>query len=422
MMSMRQSIRRRLPLSYITVAVGPLLLVGLVLVLVSFSFQFNQALSKQIEVAKRVSTELNAFLSKLEAELQTAAREMRGMTNFQRQNLLARLPSYPHVFQELILADNNGAELVYLSRLNVLDPLRLVNWANTDVFALSRAERKPYYSDILIDDETGQPSMLIGVPIINPQNGVATSVLIANVRFKPIWDLVAAVQLDAGENVFITDAFGRIVAHLNPSVVLQEKRYQRPAMSGIGAGESAPTVVVTWTTRTYGNQTFVIVAERNVLNALEFALWTAVIALAVLALAIVIAAVTGRRAAQRVVVPIGALVKAAQALSERSEAFDPAALAPIAMREDEFGQLARTFQAMGEQVIIREQTLKQEVQELRIEIDEAKKSRAVAEITDSEFFKELQSKAARMRQRTKSLSSGGQASAHGDAETLPAQP
>jgi len=419
---MRQSIRRRLPLSYITVAVGPLLLVGLVLVLVSFSFQFNQALSKQIEVAKRVSTELNAFLSKLEAELQMAAREMRGMTNFQRQNLLARLPSYPHVFQELILADNNGAELVYLSRLNVLDPLRLVNWANTDVFALARAERKPYYSDILIDDETGQPSMLIGVPIINPQNGVATSVLIANVRFKPIWDLVAAVQLDAGENVFITDAFGRIVAHLNPSVVLQEKRYQRPALSGIGAGESAPTVVVTWTKRTYGNQTFVIVAERNVLNALEFALWTAVIALAVLVLAIVIAAVTGRRAAQRVVVPIGALVKAAQALSERSEAFDPAALAPIAMREDEFGQLARTFQAMGEQVIIREQTLKQEVQELRIEIDEAKKSRAVAEITDSEFFKELQSKAARMRQRTKSLSSGGQASAHGDAETLPAQP
>lgn len=418
---MRHSIRRRLPLSYITVAVGPLLLVGLVLVLVSFSFQYNQALSKQSEVAKRVSTELNAFLSKLEAELQIAARELRGMTNFQRQNLLERLPSYPHIFQELILADNNGAELIYLSRLNVLDPRRLVNWSEHDVFALARAERKPYYSNIAIDEETGQPSMLIGVPIINPQNGAATSVLIANVRFKPIWDLVAAVQLDAGENVFITDASGRIVAHLNPSIVLQEKRYQRPATSGLGAGQSAPTVVVTWTTRTYGDQTFVIVAERNVLNALEFALWTAIIALAVLVLAIVIAAITGQRAAQRVVVPIGALVKAAQALSERSEAFDPAALAPIAAREDEFGQLARTFQAMGEQVIIREQTLKQEVQELRIEIDEAKKSRAVAEITDSEFFKELQSKAARMRQRTKSLSAGSRQPTQDDTETLSAQ-
>ncbi len=59
---------------------------------------------------------------------------------------------------------------------------------------------------------------------------------------------------------------------------------------------------------------------------------------------------------------------------------------------------------MGEQIIMREQSLKQEVQELRIEIDETEKTRAVSEITESEFFKELQVKAARMRQRTKSLS------------------
>lgn len=404
---MKQSIRRRLPRSYITVAVGPLLLVGLVLVLVSFSVQYNQALSKQNEVAKRVATELSTFISKLESELQTAAKELRGMSNFQRQNLLARLPSYPHIFQELILADSNGAELVYLSRLAVLDPNRLVNWADEEVFTFARAERKPYYSPVLIDEETGQPSMLIGVPIINPQTGVAAAVLIASVRFKPIWDLIAAVQLDAGENVFITDASGRIVAHLNPSIVLQETRYQRPALSGLGTGQSAPTVVVTWVTRTYGNQSFIIVAERNVLNAMEFALWTGVIALAVMLLAVAIAGITGRRAAQSVVVPIEALAKAARTLREDSEAFAPESLATVAQREDEFGQLARTFQTMGEQVVKREQSLRQEVQELRIEIDEAKKSRAVAEITDSEFFKELQSKAARMRQRTKSFSSGG---------------
>jgi nitrate/nitrite-specific signal transduction histidine kinase len=166
-------------------------------------------------------------------------------------------------------------------------------------------------------------------------------------------------------------------------------------------------VVVTWVTRTYGNQTFIIVAERNVLNAMEFALWTGVIALVVMLLAIGIARLTGQQAAQSVVVPIEALAKAARTLREDSEAFAPESLATVAQREDEFGQLARTFQTMGEQVVKREQSLRQEVQELRIEIDEAKKSRAVAEITDSEFFKELQSKAARMRQRTKSFPRGG---------------
>ncbi len=418
---MRQSIRRRLPLSYIVVAVGPLLLVGLVLILVSFSVQYNQALSKQHEVAKRVATELNAFLSKLEAELQTAARELRGMTSFQRQNLLARLPSYPHIFQELILADANGRELVYLSRLAVLDPDRSVNWSDEDIFIAARAERKAHYSPILIDEETGQPSIMIGVPIINPQNGVAAAVLIANVRFKPIWDLVAAVQLDAGENVFITDASGRIVAHLNPSIVLQNTRYQRPSISGLGSGQSAPTVVVTWVARSYGSQTFIIVAERNVLNALEFAFWTALIALAVMLLAVMIASAMGRRAARRVIVPIEALARASRTLRENSEAFVPASLDPIAQREDEFGQLARTFQTMGEQVLKREQSLKQEVQELRIEIDETKRSRAVAEITDSEFFKELQSKAARMRQRTKSVSGRDVARPQSGTEALPTQ-
>jgi CHASE3 domain sensor protein/GAF domain-containing protein len=50
---------------------------------------------------------------------------------------------------------------------------------------------------------------------------------------------------------------------------------------------------------------------------------------------------------------------------------------------------------------IREQSLRQEIQELRIEIDEVKKSKAVAEITESDYFQELQKKARRLRDRSK---------------------
>ena len=48
---------------------------------------------------------------------------------------------------------------------------------------------------------------------------------------------------------------------------------------------------------------------------------------------------------------------------------------------------------MAQEVILREQRLKQQVQELRIEVDNAKKSRQVQEITDSEFFQDLQQRA-----------------------------
>ncbi|MBI1877089.1 MAG: HAMP domain-containing protein [Chloroflexi bacterium] len=48
---------------------------------------------------------------------------------------------------------------------------------------------------------------------------------------------------------------------------------------------------------------------------------------------------------------------------------------------------------------IREQSLKQEIQQLRIEIDEAKRQQQVSEIVDTDFFQELQEKARTIRSR-----------------------
>ena len=50
---------------------------------------------------------------------------------------------------------------------------------------------------------------------------------------------------------------------------------------------------------------------------------------------------------------------------------------------------------------IREQSLKEQIQQLRIEIDQAKKEKQVAEITDTEYFQELREHAAQMRKRSK---------------------
>jgi HAMP domain-containing protein len=66
---------------------------------------------------------------------------------------------------------------------------------------------------------------------------------------------------------------------------------------------------------------------------------------------------------------------------------------------DEFDVLAETFNEMVAQVDQREQSLRREVAELRIEINEAKRQKNVEEVVDTEFFRELQAKAQQMRQR-----------------------
>jgi methyl-accepting chemotaxis protein len=78
---------------------------------------------------------------------------------------------------------------------------------------------------------------------------------------------------------------------------------------------------------------------------------------------------------------------------------DNLAMSPVVVRGDEVGQLARTFSQMARQVQKREQALKRQVQELRVVIDSDKTMDQVSEITESEYFQELQQRAKSLRKR-----------------------
>ncbi|HEX6554913.1 MAG TPA: response regulator [Ktedonobacteraceae bacterium] len=89
----------------------------------------------------------------------------------------------------------------------------------------------------------------------------------------------------------------------------------------------------------------------------------------------------------------------AAAATIKANTFQPESLDEVARRSDELGQLALVFQEMARQVYAREQQLQRQVQQLRIEIDHAKKAREVAEITESDYFQRLLGKADELRNR-----------------------
>jgi methyl-accepting chemotaxis protein len=92
---------------------------------------------------------------------------------------------------------------------------------------------------------------------------------------------------------------------------------------------------------------------------------------------------------------VGHVTDAAAAVE--AEKFDPDSLSGVSGRTDALGQLARTFVRMAREVRAREERLKAQVRELRIEIDEARQAKRVAEITDSDYFKNLRSRASDLR-------------------------
>ncbi len=77
--------------------------------------------------------------------------------------------------------------------------------------------------------------------------------------------------------------------------------------------------------------------------------------------------------------------------------FRPEALQEVTQRTDSLGGLARKFRQMAREVQAREDALKQQVRELRIVIDPALQAREVAEIADTDFFKNLQLRARAVR-------------------------
>lgn len=122
----------------------------------------------------------------------------------------------------------------------------------------------------------------------------------------------------------------------------------------------------------------------------------AVVAAFVLAIGGGVSAVLARRVTE----PVERLTAAAAGIE--SGKYDLAALAAVTRRTDELGRMARVFEHMAKEVYNREQRLTQQVAELRIEIDDARRARQVAEITDTQFFQSLQAKARKLKDQAAS--------------------
>ena len=103
---------------------------------------------------------------------------------------------------------------------------------------------------------------------------------------------------------------------------------------------------------------------------------------------------------RRIVRPVEDITRAARELSE--DHFDPATLDRAAQRQDEVGELARTFQRMSREVIEREQSLREQVERLAVQIDRTRVDADVSEITETEHFQRLRAQAEDLRRRSKS--------------------
>jgi PAS domain S-box-containing protein len=358
---MQSSIRTRLMMIFTGLAIGPLLLVGIVLTWQSFVMQQQQALSLQAEVAQRVTTQVTAFFEQQEDQLHFVSQIQRvqRLDQDQQRRLLLQLLTYQDTFEELALLDNQGHEQIHLTRLDLT-----LNTADdrseADEFVFPRTTGQVYYGPVRFDEVSGEPSMNIGIPLFDLHTGVVNEVLVAESRLKKIWNLIAEVRVNPGQSVYIVDSQGRVVAHRNPSVVLRSTHFDVPDGNGIFPGLNGSKVVLAVNTIHLGQQEFYIVVEQTLSEALALAINTVLITAGLMLTAFVLSVILGGLMVRQIVRPIQAMAATAEAIS----AGDLSQQVTVA-RQDELGSLAVAFNNMTTQLRQSLQNLEQRIIEIK---------------------------------------------------------
>lgn len=349
---MRKSLRTRLTVFFIALAIIPLLLVGFIFAQRILTAELNQARALQSSVGQRVATEIDAYMQEVENDLRLLGGDLRGEEESDRAQQLSRLLSafssgdYRNVYEEFAVLDTQGQELLRVSRSEIVPNEELQNLAGTAVFEETRSSRDTYIGPVEIDEDSGEPFMTIAIPLFEPRSVQLSNVLVAKIRFDAISNLIGSLQLGEDETIYILNDEGTIVAHQEPSagfVGMTGRQIVEDESDQIGLSEES--VILSIEELNLDQQQLFVVAE--ILESASLELFNNVMTTLtiIIIITLLFAGATGYLAARQIVRPIEGLATTSEAVA----AGDFSKRVEIQSR-DEIGTLAVSFNNMTEQL------------------------------------------------------------------------
>lgn len=369
---MQNSLRFRLIIILITLAIGPLVLVGAIVAQRSFTSQQNQAYDLQRQVAGNVSTEIESVFLGINNDLITMGNEIRNLENpDQAQQLSLMLSgissgSYRDYYNELTLLDRNGREIVRISPTEIVPNNLLSSRADQNEFKQPVTTRDTYYGPITFKPNTGKAYITIAIPLFEPRSTTLNGVLVANIRLDAIGNVLGAVQVGENQTIYLTDASGHVVAHQDRTKDLAGDHIHLPRSVTTQTGLDGNSVVLAPDKIQLGDQALYVVAEKPVAVALALA-YTIINTIAIVILiALVAAGILGYLALRQIVAPIEEL-----AILARRVAGGQLTQKSSITRSDEIGTLAKAFNSMTSQLFDLIGSLEKRVEERTAELEKS---------------------------------------------------
>jgi signal transduction histidine kinase len=358
-------LRNRFVLVLLAIAILPLLLVITSLAQRTFNDLETQSITLQRQVASGIGSRVEATISARVGDL-AVLDDVTGIATLNRddqrttlRNLLAHQPMY----QALAVVDAGGREQIRLARDHVVLDSELRDWAGHEMFVHLTQRRTTYFGPVTFDEVVREPLTTIAYPMVDRRTGELDSVLLATITFKPIWELLARLDLPNTRDAYVLSDDGKVVAHKNPAVVLRGTMYTVPVLDGRAVGLSGEQSVVATHIVRMGGRTLTVVAEERLSSALQVANRALRVTSIVTLLALLAVTAAALFVTRRIVRPVEALSESARQIT----AGDFSHRAAVTT-DDEIGDLAAAFNQMTVQLNEMIETLEQRVAERTSEL------------------------------------------------------
>jgi signal transduction histidine kinase/DNA-binding response OmpR family regulator len=339
-----QRLRTRLLAAFLGLGLGPLLLVGGLLGWHGYLTHTAESYARQEQLAQRVAVQFRGFLERFQLSLAAVNRfyNFPALEPEAQHQVLAKLLAERGFFREARFLDSDGQERLSLSNVQVRVPHPVPkDYSDQAIFRVPRDSGEDYFGAVYFDPHNGEPLLRLATPLHDPREGRVSGVLCAELRIKAVWDLIAGLEPAPGEDVYILDADQRVIAHRNPSVVLRAIQVALSPGAKAQTGLQGTRVFAAIQPVNIGQQSFSVVVEREVAQAIVPALQalglTGLVVLGSLGVTLILFWL----AVRHIVQPIQTIAEATRAIRDGD----------LSRRvglegEDEIGELAAAFDSM----------------------------------------------------------------------------
>ena len=323
-----------------------------------FNYQAQQKLliEHQQLIARDAADEVESFIREKFNILESVTHRSNliSIPNKERKPNLERLLGLELAFRQLILLNEQGEELLRISRISKLLSIQLMKYDKSKVLSTVSGMEK-YISPIYIDKITSEPMLQIAVPVTDAFEDFK-GVLIAETNLKFMWDLVSELNIRHNGLVYVVDDRGNIIAFRDISRVLRRENlnYLKEVRKFLTSDPSSQreesqitrgiqnTIVLT-THKHLTLPEWGVIVELPVMEAYKPVFVTLILSVSVIIVSIIISVVLSFYYSKKIIQPIIELRDAAEKVGKGQRYFK------IENKSDnEIGDLASSFNEMVE--------------------------------------------------------------------------